>query len=82
VPTGQIYIRFAEGVAADSRRREIERAGYEIVKTTQYTPHTAWLKSTSGDIAQALSNIHALEGLADVENVEPQMLTARDLRGA
>ena len=82
VPTGQIYIRFAEGVPADSRRREIESAGYEIVKTTQYTPHTAWLKSTSGDIAQALSNIHALERLPDVENVEPQMLTARALRDA
>lgn len=82
VPTGQIFIRFAEGVAADSRRREIESAGYEIVKTSPYTPHTAWLKATSGDIARALSNIHALEKIPDVENVEPQMLTTRHPRGA
>lgn len=82
VPTGQIYIRFAEGVAADSRSREIESAGYEIVKTSPYAPHTAWLKSTSGDIAHALSNLHALERLAGVENVEPQMLTTRELRDA
>jgi hypothetical protein len=43
VPTGQIFLRFAEGVAADSQRREIESAGYRIVKTSQYTPHSAWL---------------------------------------
>lgn len=82
VPTGQIFISFAEGVTADSRRAEIESAGYEIVKTSQYTPHTAWLKSTSGDTARALSNIHALERLPDVENVEPQMLTVRATREA
>lgn len=82
VPTGQIYIRFREGVAADSRRREIENAGYEIVKTSQYTPHTAWLKSASDSIAHALSNIHALERLADVDNVEPQLLTVRATRDA
>lgn len=80
VPTGKVYIRFAEGIEAASRRGEIERAGYEIVKTSQYVPHTAWLQSTSGSIAQSLSNIHALESLADVENVEPQMLTARMAR--
>lgn len=82
VPTGQLYIRFAEGVDASSRREQIERAGYKIVKTSQYTPHTAWLQSTSGNIAHALSNIHALESLADVENVEPQMLTTREPREA
>lgn len=80
VPTGKLFIRFAEGVAADSRRAEIGRAGYEIVKLSQYTPHTAWLRHASGAIAQSLSNIHLLESLADVENVEPQMLTARELR--
>jgi hypothetical protein len=81
VPTGQVFIRFAQGVDAASRRSDIERAGYEIVKTTLYTPHTAWLQSISGGTAQALSNIHALESLAEVENVEPQMLTAREPRG-
>jgi hypothetical protein len=80
VPTGQIYIRFPEGVTAESRRDEIERAGYEIVKTSPYAPHTAWLKSASNSIGQSLTNIPALEKLRDVENVEPQMLTTRDLR--
>ncbi|HEY0377079.1 MAG TPA: hypothetical protein VGC87_08985 [Pyrinomonadaceae bacterium] len=82
VPTGKVFVRFAQGVDAASRRAEIERAGYEIVKTSPYTPHTAWLQSASGGVAQSLSNIHALESLADVENVEPQMLTPREPRGA
>ena len=77
VPTGKVFIRFAQGVEAASRREEIESAGYEIIKTSNYTPHTAWLQSTSGSIAHSLSNINALESLKDVENVEPQMLTVR-----
>ncbi|HYG81143.1 MAG TPA: hypothetical protein VD861_12180 [Pyrinomonadaceae bacterium] len=82
VPTGKVYIRFAEGVEAATRRDEIKRAGYEIIKTSPYAPHTAWLQSVSGSTARALSNIHVLESLADVENAEPQMLTAREQRGA
>ncbi len=80
VPTGKVFIRFAQGVEAASRRQEIESAGYEIAQISKYTPHTAWLQSTSSTIAHSLSNIHALESLADVENVEPQMLTLRELR--
>jgi hypothetical protein len=80
VPTGQVFIRFAQGVDAASRRGDIERAGYEIVKTSSYTPHTAWLQSISGNVAHSLSNLHALESLPDVENVEPQMLTPREPR--
>lgn len=82
VPTGKVFIRFTEGVDAASHREEIERSGYEIAKTSQYTPHTAWLRSKSGSIAQSLTNIHALESLPDVENVEPQMLTVREPREA
>lgn len=74
VPTGQIFVRFAEGVKAESRRQEINRAGYELVESVPYAPHAAWLRSRSGDIAAALAGIPRLEQLPDVENVEPQML--------
>ena len=80
VPTGQIFIRFHEGVVAASHHAEIVREGYEIVKISPYTPHTAWLKSANSNIAQSLTNIPALEKLHDVENVEPQMLTPRETR--
>ena len=74
VPTGRVFVRFAEGVKAESRRQEINRAGYELVESVPYAPHAAWLRSRSGDIAAALAGIPKLEQLADVENVEPQML--------
>jgi hypothetical protein len=74
VPTGRVFVRFAAGVQAESRRQEISRAGYELVESVSYAPHAAWLRSRSGDIADALTGIPKLEQLPDVENVEPQML--------
>lgn len=80
VPTGKIFLRFKEGVEAASRREEIERAGYEIIETPPYAPSGAWVRAVGGDVARSLSNIKALEKLADVENVEPQMLVERARR--
>ncbi|HEX6185786.1 MAG TPA: hypothetical protein VFZ44_17990 [Pyrinomonadaceae bacterium] len=80
VPTGQIFLRFKEDVDASTRREEIERAGYEIVQIPPYAPSSAWVRSASGDLAKSLADIDALEKLADVENVEPQMLVERALR--
>lgn len=80
VPTGKIFLRFKEGVEAASRRKEIERAGYEIIETPPYAPSGAWVRAAGGDVARSLSNIKALEKLADVENVEPQMLVERAQR--
>jgi hypothetical protein len=81
VPTGKIFLRFREGVEAASRRAEIEVAGYEIIETPPYAPSGAWVCAAGGDVALSLSNIKALEKLADVENVEPQMLVERSQRG-
>jgi hypothetical protein len=74
VPTGQVFIRFAEGIKAEERRQEINQAGYEIVQSLSYAPQAAWLRARSDDIADALAEISKLEQLPDVENVEPQML--------
>jgi hypothetical protein len=74
VPTGQVFIRFAEGIKAEERRQEINQAGYEIVESLSYAPQAAWLRARSDDIADALAEISKLEQLPDVENVEPQML--------
>jgi hypothetical protein len=80
VPTGQIFIRFKDGVQVEDRRTQIEQAGYEITQRVEYAPQAAWLQSRSGEIADALAGIQALEKIADVENVEPQMLMQRSLR--
>ena len=74
VPTGRILVRFADGILAVSRRHAIQRIGYIIDQELHYVPHALWVKSTNGDIAFALNNISLLEGLSEVEYVEPQML--------
>jgi hypothetical protein len=80
VPTGRVFIRFKNNVAVEDRIGEIEQAGYEIAQRNEYASHAAWLRARSGGIAEALTGIKALEKIADVENVEPQMLMQRASR--
>lgn len=80
VPTGRVFIRFEEGVTVGERRREIEQAGYEVAQALDYAPQAAWLRARSGRIADALKGVEALEKIAGVENVEPQMLMPRAYR--
>ena len=74
VPTGRVFVRFAENVPVDDRRDDLARAGYTVIQTLSYAPHAAWVRARDGDIAASLAGIAALEALPDVVNVEPQML--------
>jgi hypothetical protein len=80
VPTGRVFVRFAEQVAASSQKIAIERAGYVILETMDYAPNAAWVGAASGDVAESLKELPALEKLPLVENVEPQMLRERAKR--
>lgn len=79
VPTGLVFIRFADGVKIGERTQEIKEAGFEVAETLAYAPNAAWLRARSGDIADALNGLRAVEKISNVESVEPQMLmeTAR-----
>ena len=77
IPTGLVFVRFKSGVRSTERLREIEDAGYEISETVEYAAEAVWVRAKSGDIADALKGIDELEKIADVENVEPQMLRRR-----
>ncbi|MGF1938655.1 MAG: hypothetical protein RM347_030570 [Nostoc sp. ChiQUE02] len=80
IPTGLVFIRFAEGVDVESQREVISRAGYEVAQSLDYAPNAAWLRAQSGNIADAIAGISQLEAIANVENVEPQMLMERGFR--
>jgi hypothetical protein len=80
VPTGLVFIRFAEGVDVESQREVINRAGYEVAQILSYAPHSAWLRAQSGNIADAIARIPQLQAIPKVENIEPQMLMERGLR--
>jgi hypothetical protein len=80
VPTGRVFVRFREGVAAAQRRDELDRAGYELLDVPRYAPHTAWVRARAGGIGASLRGIGELQRLPDVDNVEPQMLLERAKR--
>jgi hypothetical protein len=80
VPTGRVFIRFADGVNVGDRTAEINQAGYKVDQKLDYAPHAAWLRASSGSIADALNSIQELQKIADVENVEPQMLMQASYR--
>ncbi|MBC8029195.1 MAG: hypothetical protein H7Z16_03715 [Pyrinomonadaceae bacterium] len=74
VPTGLVFIRFTDGVEVGERLGEIKKAGYKVAETLAYAPNAAWLRAQSGNIADALAGLKALEKIPSVESVEPQML--------
>jgi hypothetical protein len=82
VPTGLLFVRFAEGTAAASQRESLERAGFDLVEVPSFAPHAAWIRPSAGGIGAALRRLADVEAIPGVENVEPQMLTARVPRQA
>ena len=80
VPSGRVFVRFAAGVQAAERSDALSRAGYEVLDIPLYAPQAAWVGAAGGDMAAALRGLVRLEGIEDVENVEPQMLRAMGWR--
>jgi hypothetical protein len=80
VPTGLVFVRFQPGTIATDHSASLQQAGYVIESSPPYAPHTAWVRSSSGNIADALSNLSNLEAIPAVENVEPQMVMEQSLR--
>jgi hypothetical protein len=80
VPTDLVFVRFAEGTAAEARRADLERAGFEIVDVPGYAPHAAWVRARDGGIAASLEGLGDLRALPGVQHVEPQLLMERVAR--
>jgi hypothetical protein len=74
VPTGRVFIRFADAIKVADREAQIRNARYELDQKLDYAPNAAWLRARSGNIADALNGIASLRKIADVKNVEPQLL--------
>ena len=76
VPTGRVWVRFADGVKAAEKNDAFKNLGFEIEESPAWAPQAVWLRSSSGRIADALAALPELKGLTEVVQVEPQMLTA------
>ncbi len=80
VPTGRVWIRFAETVGAETRRQAIAALGFQVAEIPAYSPCAAWLDPRSGRVAEALIGLPRLAALPGVEWVAPQMLMERAAR--
>lgn len=76
IPTGRVFVRFADALKAEAFSDKLRALGYRIVRTVSYAPNAAWLESVSG-ASEALKNIDKIESLAEVVNVEPQLISPR-----
>ncbi len=80
VPTGLIFVRFAEEISAAERAPDLARAGYRIERIPPYAPHTAWVMAADGDRARGLRAIDTLKRLPGMAHVEPQLLMPQTKR--
>jgi hypothetical protein len=76
VPTGRLWVRFADGVEATRQQEALSKLAFSIEESPAWAPQAAWVRASSGKIADALAAASRLKTLPDVELVEPQMLTA------
>ena len=76
IPTGRVWVRFAEGVKATLQREALAKLGFSLEESPSWAPQAAWVRASSGKIADTLAAAARLSVLPKVEQVEPQILTA------
>ena len=74
-PTGRVFVRFREGVHADRKGPELAEAGFRLESVPGYAPHAAWVRAANGGVVDALVELGQLHRVADVEHVEPQLVS-------
>jgi hypothetical protein len=77
VPTGRLFVRFAEGIKASDRAPALRALGFAIERSPSYAPSAAWVTPLAGSATAALDHIEALQKLPDVAHVEPQLVMER-----
>ena len=80
VATGTLFVQF-DGQVSAARRRALDKAGFEIVRTAPYAPQAAWVRGRGKSASESLRLIARLRALSGVESVEPELLRQRSLRG-
>lgn len=80
VPTGRVFVRFAEGISAAEHEADLQRAGFRLEEVSAYAPNAAWVRAASGEIVAALGNLDRLATVPGVEHLEPQLITESHAR--
>ena len=74
VPTGRALVRFGDGDEARRHADELSAAGFDLEQPLPYAPQAAWVRASSGLIADTLRGLAGLERLPGVRHVEPQLI--------
>jgi hypothetical protein len=74
IPTGKVFVRFAEQTKLEDRQEDVERAGFRVKQILSYAPQAGWVEPRSGEIVDAISRFEELKHIPGVTAVEPQML--------
>jgi hypothetical protein len=77
VPTGRVFVRFADGTRAEERRGDLEALGFTVERVLSYAPNAVWVTPTRGGPARALEQFEAIASLPGVVHAEPQLLLER-----
>lgn len=77
VPTGRLFVRFAEGVDAAAQEHALEKLGMRVDNAVEWAPHTLWCAASDGTVASALEALTDVQGLPRVERVEPELSRVR-----
>ena len=81
VPTGRVFVRFADGADPQAASDALRGAGFRIEQVPSYAPNAAWLTPLETDIGDALGKIGAIQSVPGVEHAEPELLMERHSRG-
>ncbi len=80
IPTGRLFVRLEKNKKLQDLARRLAALQFRIVDIPAYAPHAGWIAHESGEPGRALAELDSVRNLEGVENVEPQMLSARSLK--
>jgi hypothetical protein len=81
VPTGRVLVGFPPGDVVESHAEELRTARYVVEQVLPYATNTAWVRSATGGVTDALIHLGLLSELPSIVTVEPQMLGQSARRG-
>src|SRR5215469_1779673 len=72
IPTGRLWVRFAQSIDATQMRERVEKAGCTLEELPPWAANSAWVRASSGEVEDALAAVPVLQKSPGVEYVEPE----------
>jgi hypothetical protein len=79
IPTGRLFVRLPKHNTLESNTEILEGFGMRVDSQNSWAPHTGWVIPTSGNIAEAISQVEAVAERLGAR-VEPELVSLRAKR--